>query len=70
MKTKFSKLLDELSEFLAARKGLIPLIGIILIIFNLILQFLPGDGVFVESNLLFHLGAIIAILGLLLTRVL
>lgn len=35
-----SKLLDDLSNYLAHRKGLLPIIGILLIILNLILQFI------------------------------
>jgi len=61
-----SKLLDWLSEFLAHRKGLLPLLGIVLIIANLILQFvLPGWGL-TTTNLLLHIGLIIAIFGLML----
>ena len=63
-----SKLLDLLSNFLAHRKGLLPLIGIVLVIINYILQFffplghwLPG------SNLFLHLGVVIAIFGMMLT---
>jgi membrane-bound ClpP family serine protease len=66
----FSRLLDNLSEFIAARKGLIPLVGIILIVLNLIIQFFPGDGILVKSNLFLHLGLILSILGLLLARAL
>lgn len=61
-----SKLLDWLSEFLAHRKGLLPLIGIVLIIVNLILQFaLPGWGL-TTTNLFLHIGLIVAIFGLML----
>ncbi len=61
-----SKLLDWLSEFLAHRKGLLPLIGIVLIIINLIFQFiLPGWGI-TTSNLFLHIGLIVAIFGLML----
>jgi hypothetical protein len=67
---RLSKILDDLSEFLAARKGLVPMIGIIFILVNLFLQFIPGEGVIVESNLLFHLGVILAVFGLLLARTL
>ena len=35
---------DILSEFLAHRKGLLPLLGILLILVNYILQFLPRWG--------------------------
>ncbi len=61
-----SKLLDLLSEYLAHRKGLLPLIGIVLIALNLILQFLFSPFWLTTSNLLLHLGLIIAIIGLML----
>lgn len=61
-----SKLLDWLSEFLAHRKGLLPTIGIIFILVNLILQFVLPPGWLVSSNLLLHLGLVIAIFGLML----
>jgi hypothetical protein len=66
----FSKLLDDLSEYLAARKGFLPLLAVILIVFNLVLQFIPGNGFLKDSNFLLHLGVILAILGLLLARAL
>lgn len=62
---KFSQFIDFLSEFLVNRKGLIPLIGIVLIILNFILQFLPL-GWFSQSNFLLHLGAITCVLGIML----
>ena len=58
-------LLDKLSEFLAHRKGLLPLLGILLVLTNLILQFLPA-GWLGESNLLLHIGVIVAIFGIML----
>ncbi len=67
---RLSKILDDLSEFLAARKGLVPMIGIVLILVNLVLQFFPGEGVIVKSNIFFHLGVVLAIIGLLLARAL
>ena len=70
MRDYFSRLLDNLSEFLSARKGLVPLIGVILIVFNLVIQFFPGNGILVESNLFLHLGVILSIIGLLLARAL
>ena len=60
-----SKFLDRTSEFLAARKGLLPLLGLALIIVNLILV-LVGAGWLAQSNLFLHLGLILAILGFLL----
>lgn len=61
----FSKLLDKLSEFLANRKGLLPMFGLLLIIANLILQFV-FPGWLARTNLLLHIGLIIAIFGLML----
>ena len=61
-----SKLFDRLSEFLAHRKGLLPLLGMGLIILNLILQFLLPPGWLVSTNLLLHIGLVIAIFGLML----
>jgi len=61
-----SKLLDYLSEFLAHRKGLLPLVGLGLIAINLALQFLLPPGWLVSTNLLLHIGLIVAIFGLML----
>ena len=66
MNIKISKALDVVSEYLAKRKGLLPTIGILLIVVNAIFQFIPGEGWLIESNLLLHLGVVIAILGILL----
>lgn len=60
-----SRLIDKLSEFLAHRKGLLPLIGLLFIFTNLILQFV-FPGWLASSNLLLHIGLIVAILGLML----
>ncbi len=65
-----SKMLDWLSEYLSHRKGLLPLLGIVLIVINLILQFLLPPGWLVSSNLFLHIGLIIAIFGLMLAWVL
>ena len=62
-----SRLLDNASNYLAHRKGLLPLIGILLVIINYILPFIFGlDNVITASNLFLHLGIIIAIFGLML----
>lgn len=66
MLAKFNQFLDSLSEFLAHRKGLLPFIGIIFVVINGIIQFVPGIGWLVESNIFLHLGVIIAVLGILL----
>jgi hypothetical protein len=63
---KFNHLLDILSNFLAVRKGLVPLLGIILIIANLVLQFIPGMGWLASTNLFLHVGIIVAVIGIML----
>ena len=66
MLKRINELIDLLSEFLAARKGLLPIIGMLLILLNLILQFFPGVGWLAQSNLFMHLGVIVAVLGIML----
>jgi hypothetical protein len=66
---QLNKMLDKISEYLAPRKGLLPLIGILLILLNFILQLLP-IGWLADKNLFLHVGLIIAIFGLMLAQVL
>ncbi|MFN8384899.1 MAG: hypothetical protein U0V48_02785 [Anaerolineales bacterium] len=61
-----SKLIDNASNYFAHRKGLLPMIGIVLVIVNFILPFLFGLNVITGSNLFLHLGVIIAIFGFML----
>jgi hypothetical protein len=64
---RFSRLVDRASDFFAHRKGLLPLIGILLVIINYILPFIFGlDNLVTGSNLFLHLGVIIAIFGMML----
>lgn len=58
--------LDLASEFLAHRKGLLPLSGLLLVVLNFLLQFVAPGGWVATSNLFLHLGVIVAIFGLLL----
>ncbi len=61
-----SKQLDWLAEYLAHRKGLLPLIGMGLIFLNLLLQFILGAHWLATTNLFLHLGILIALFGILL----
>ncbi len=61
-----SELVDDASEFFAHRKGLLPLIGMGLIILNLVLQIFLDDWL-TRSNLFLHIGLIVAILGFMLS---
>lgn len=61
-----SKLLDFLSDFLAHRKGLLPILGLLLIFCNLVVQFIFPGSILSTTNLLMHIGLIISIFGLML----
>lgn len=65
MLRRLNSLLDKLSNYLSQRKGLLPLLGILLVAANYVVQFyVPGW--FGSSNLLLHLGVILAIFGIVL----
>jgi hypothetical protein len=66
MGRRLNALVDFLSEFFATRKGLLILVGIVLVLCNALLQFVPDIGWLVTSNLLLHLGVVIALIGVLL----
>jgi len=65
-----SRLVDRASDFFAHRKGLLPLLGILLIIVNYALPFLIGLNVITQSNLFLHLGVVVAIFGFMLASAL
>lgn len=62
-----SKFLDHVSEYLAHRKGLLPFIGLAMILINLIIQFIFSGTFLAETNLFLHIGLLIAIFGLMLS---
>ncbi len=61
----FSQLLTYLSNFFSARKGLLPLLGILLILLNFFLRFLPPNW-FNQTDFFLHFGLIIALFGIML----
>lgn len=61
-----SRMLDSLSNYLAHRKGLLPIIGLLFIFINLVLQFFIPGTMLAATNLFLHIGLIIAIFGLML----
>ena len=65
MFTKLNQFLDVLSNYFAHRKGLLPILGIGLIILNYIFQFLHL-GWITDTNFFLHLGIILAIFGIVL----
>jgi len=60
-----NKGLDRISEYLALRKGLLPFLGLVLIVVNYGLQFFLTGWV-IQTNLLLHIGLVVAIFGLML----
>ena len=61
-----SILVDKASEYFVHRKGLLPLLGILLIIVNFLLPFFVDSNFITVSNLFLHLGVIVAITGFML----
>jgi len=57
---------QNLINFFDRMKGLPILIGILLVILNFIVQYIPGLAFLSDSNLLLHLGIVIGLLGVLL----
>ena len=66
MGQKLNQFLDFLSETLASRKGLLPIVAILLVIINFVLQFFPAAGWLAQSNLFLHLGIVIGLLGVMI----
>ena len=62
----FNQFLDNLSDFLSKRKGLLPFVGILLVALNFVLRLIPGLGWFAESDLFLHLGVILGIVGFMI----
>ena len=64
-----NQFVDKAADFLAKWPGLLPLIGLGLIVINFVLQIYPGSSYWiVDANLFLHVGLVITILGILLFR--
>jgi hypothetical protein len=64
-----NRFLEKAADFLARWPGLLPLLGIALVLLNFLLSAFLGTGIWiVDVNLFLHLGLIIAICGLLIIR--
>ena len=60
--------MQKLADFFEKVKGLPILIGILLVVLNFIVQYIPGLGFLGDSNLLLHLGVVVGLLGVLLAE--
>jgi hypothetical protein len=58
--------IDKLSEYLAARRGLLPLVGLALVIANLLLRLIAPGTWLSATDLVLHLGILTAIIGFML----
>ena len=63
---RLSRLVDNASDYFAHRKGLLPLIGMVLVVINFVLPLIFGLNWLTGSNLFLHLGVLIAIFGMML----
>jgi hypothetical protein len=61
-----SRLVDNASDYFAHRKGLLPLIGMALIVINFFLPIIFGSNWFTDWDLFLHLGVLVAIFGMML----
>ncbi len=66
---KLSIFVDRASEFVAHRKGLLPILGLLLVVLNFIFQVIPA-GWLTQTNCFLHLGVLLAIIGFMLARAL
>jgi len=65
MKVRISEFLDTISNFFEKRKGLLPLIGLVLISLNFLIA-LFGSSWLAQTNFFLHFGLIIAIFGFMI----
>jgi hypothetical protein len=59
-------MIDKLAEL----KGLPIMIGLLLVVLNLVFQFIHGLQILTQGNIMLHLGVIVALGGFLLTEAL
>jgi len=62
-----SKTIDWASDYFAHRKGLLPIVGLVFIIVNLVLVIIFPASWLATTNLFLHVGLIVAIFGLMLS---
>jgi len=64
----FSRLIDRISDYIAAHRGAPILLGVALVMLNYLLVIIPGVqlGFVEETNLFLHLGVIVGLIGVLL----
>ena len=63
-----SRVIDRLSDYISAHRGVPILLGVALVMLNYLLLIIPGVqlGFVEETNLFLHLGVIVGLVGVLL----
>ncbi|MEN6482021.1 MAG: hypothetical protein ABFD29_07580 [Anaerolineaceae bacterium] len=69
MKQKTIFQIGKISNFLSTRKGLLPLIGIFLVVLNFVVL-ITSTGWLATTNFFLHLGIILALVGILFAWIL
>ncbi len=65
-----NELVERINSFFMRKPGVLPVVGLGLIVLNFLVQLYPGQGAWIaHSNLFLHLGLIISLVGLLLVNV-
>ncbi|HWS24549.1 MAG TPA: hypothetical protein VN226_08985 [Anaerolineales bacterium] len=70
MNRKVSEILEWLSNYLATRKGLLPITGFFFVLINLVIVILFPDSWAARYNISMHFGILIAILGFMIAKIL
>lgn len=70
MDERINYIIEAVNDFMVERPGITPLLGVLLIIINFLLQIYPGPDTWIAgSNFFLHLGLILSVVGLLLINV-
>lgn len=70
MSKYFAALLEKISDYLSTRKGLLPILGFVLVVLNLLLTVVFPDSATARYNIFLHLGILISIAGSLIGKIL
>lgn len=70
MSKQIALILEKLSEYLSTRKGLLPIIGFVLVTINFGFVIVFPDSAAARYNILLHIGILISIAGSLIGKIL
>jgi hypothetical protein len=70
LSASLAQLATAATNFLADRRGVPLILGLVMVLLNFFCQFIPALGWFADYNVLLHLGVLLAISGTLLSSAL